>query len=135
MITSLIFQLGEISVKYYVVVLQMSGVIQLTSVIYFSIFEVLFKVNADAVWLLVTHQFTEIHVLDIYDFYGVIHQAFVSKEEGSWEFHGTIFLCKSRKRKKTIINIIFQCEMGVDGLIQTRNYILKLATTFPSLYW
>ena len=61
-ITSLIFQLGEISVKYYVVVLQMSGVIQLTSVIYFSIFVVLFKVNADAVWLLVTHQFTEIHV-------------------------------------------------------------------------
>ena len=66
----------------------MSGVIQLTSVFCFSIFFLLSKVKADAVGLLVTHQLTEIHVQDTDDFYGVIYETFVRKEEGRWEVHG-----------------------------------------------
>ena len=69
----------------------MSGVIQLTSVFYLSIFWLLSKVKADAVGLLVTHQLTEIHVQDVDDFYRVIRQTFVRKEEGSWKLHGAKF--------------------------------------------
>ena len=61
------------------VVLQMSGVAQLTTVFYFSIFWILFKVKAQAIGLLVTHQLTEIHVQDVDDFYRVIQQSFVRK--------------------------------------------------------
>ena len=73
------------------VVLQMSGVIQLTSVFYFSVFWLLFKVIAHAVGLPVTHQLTEIHVQDANDFYRVIRQTFVRKEEGSWKLQGARF--------------------------------------------
>ena len=66
----------------------MSGIIQLTSVFYSSIFWILSKVKADAVGLLVTHQLTQIFVQDTDDFYGVIYETFASKEEGSWELHG-----------------------------------------------
>ena len=69
----------------------MSGVIQLASVFYFSIFWILSKVKAEAIGLLVTHQFTKIHVLDVDGFYRVIHQSFVHKEEGSWKLHGAKF--------------------------------------------
>ena len=69
----------------------MSGVIQLTFVFYFSIFWLLFKVEAPAVGLLVTHQLTEIHVQNSDDFYRVIRQTFVRKEEGSWKLQGAKF--------------------------------------------
>ena len=69
----------------------MSAVIQLTFVFYFSIFWLFFKVIAHAVGLLVTHQLTEIHVQDADDFYRVIRQTFVRKEEGSWKLHEATF--------------------------------------------
>ena len=70
----------------------MSGVIQLTFVFYFSIFWLFFfEVKADAVGLLVTHQLTEIHVQNADDFYRVICQTFVGKEEESWKLHGAKF--------------------------------------------
>ena len=51
----------------------MSGVIQLTYVFRISIVWLPFNVKADAVGLLITAQFTYIHVLDVDGVYGVIH--------------------------------------------------------------
>ena len=95
-------EVGYIILKL-AVVLQMSGVIQLTSAFYFSIFWILSKVKADAVGLLVTHQLTEIHVLDVDGFYCVIHQSFVRKEGGSWKLHGAKFSWKKMKNKSKCI--------------------------------
>ena len=69
------------------VVVQMSGVIQLTY-LYFSILGVLFKVETDAVVLLITVEFTEILVQDFDGFYRVLGKTFVNKKEGSGKLHG-----------------------------------------------
>lgn len=78
------------------VVVQMSGVIQLTYV--YFILGVLFKVETDAVVLLITVEFTEILVQDFDGFYRVIGKTFVNKEEGRRKLHGA----KSCGRKKEI---------------------------------
>ena len=80
------------------VVLRMSGVIQLTSVFYVSIFWLFSKVKTNAIWLLVTHQLTEIHVQDADDFYRVIQQSFVRKEEGGWKLYGAKFSLKNQMK-------------------------------------
>ena len=49
------------------------------------------KINADAVWFLVTKQFADIHIRDIDTCYVVVQQTFFGEEEKRWEGQLTVF--------------------------------------------
>ena len=81
---------------------------------YSSAVWIFFKVETDAVVLLVTKQLTDIDVQYLQGFYGVLHETLVSKEVVRRELHGARFLGENRQNTECLSKCVFAVK--VDGL-------------------